>query len=78
MAPAAAAYLVVLLLMTLTALSRWQQTPALWTGMTAAGALLFLASDALLAVREFRRKLPGAGGAVLAAYYAAQCCIALG
>lgn len=71
-------YLVVLLLMLLTALNRWLAMPCIWTGVTAAGAVLFVISDAILAVRQFRRDFPGAQAAILVTYYCAQTLIALG
>ncbi|MBN1613174.1 MAG: lysoplasmalogenase [Deltaproteobacteria bacterium] len=43
-----------------------------------AGALLFMASDSLLAVNRFRMPLPAADLLVMATYYAAQFCIAWG
>ena len=43
-----------------------------------AGALLFAASDALLALNRFARRFPEAQLMVLATYYSAQLCIAAG
>jgi uncharacterized membrane protein YhhN len=52
-------------------------TPAPSGALALAGALLFMASDGLLAVDRFARRFPAAEGAVMATYYAAQTLIAL-
>ncbi len=76
--PAVLAYLVVLLCMLLAAANRWRAAPAPDTMLPALGAGLFVVSDSLLAVRQFRRDFPSAQALILSAYYAAQTLIALG
>ncbi|ADO69247.1 YhhN-like family protein [Stigmatella aurantiaca DW4/3-1] len=46
-----------------------------WTAL--AGALMFTASDGLLALKLFVRPLPGAGYAIMLLYWSAQLCIAV-
>lgn len=76
------AYVVVLALMAVLALARYWKRPhvdALEAGSTrwaAAGALLFVASDSLLAWDRFGGGLPMASLLVLSTYYAAQYAIA--
>jgi uncharacterized membrane protein YhhN len=71
-------YVVVILLMVWLALGRWLAAPeeagrlfALW------GALLFAASDSLLAWNKFRGEFRAAQALVLSTYFAAQWLIAL-
>ena len=69
-------YALVLLAMAWAAAER---CAAGWGGgaLAAAGAALFVASDAVLAIDRFARKLRGADAVVLGTYYAAQTLIAL-
>jgi uncharacterized membrane protein YhhN len=71
------AYMMVILLMGWTATGRW-----IWTGqagsLTAmAGAILFMASDSLLALDKFRGRFRSAQLLILSTYFAAQWLIAL-
>jgi uncharacterized membrane protein YhhN len=71
------AYMIVILLMGWTATGRW-----IWAGrggslLAAAGALLFIASDSLLALDKFRGRFRAAQFLILATYFAAQWLIAL-
>ena len=70
-------YVSAILLMAWLAASRWL---AVWDGGSAsafAGALLFVASDSLLAWNRFRGEFAGARGLILATYFPAQLLIAL-
>jgi uncharacterized membrane protein YhhN len=70
-------YVSAILLMAWLAASRWL---AVWDGGSAsafAGALLFVASDSLLAWNRFRGEFAGARGLILATYFPAQWLIAL-
>ena len=73
------AYTVVLASMAAIALARAGRPPRgarHGTGVAALGALLFVASDSLLAWDRFAGPLPHAVVGVLATYYAAQWCLA--
>ena len=77
MKPPVTLYVIVIGLMTALAVGRWLGRPAAPTLRAAAGALLFLCSDAMLAIDRFRRPFRPARAAVLGSYYAAQLLIAL-
>ncbi len=66
------AYVAVLVAMAAQALARWRLRPGPWTRAAAIGGVLFVASDALLAIDRFRVPLPAASLWVLATYWAAQ------
>jgi uncharacterized membrane protein YhhN len=66
------AYVVVLVAMAAQAVARWQVHPGPYTRMAALGGVLFVVSDALLAIDRFRAPVPAAALWVLAAYWAAQ------
>jgi uncharacterized membrane protein YhhN len=51
-------------------------TPALSGTLALAGSLLFMTSDAILALDRFARRIPAAHAAVMVTYYAAQTLIA--
>jgi uncharacterized membrane protein YhhN len=70
-------YLTVIVGMTTLAVSRALSVPSPAATSAAWGALLFLASDATLAVDRFRKPFPLARAVVLATYYAGQLFIAL-
>ena len=72
-----AVYVAAILLMAWTALSRWSGAGPAGSGLAAAGALLFAASDSLLAWDRFRGGLRAAQALVLGTYFAAQWLIAL-
>lgn len=76
---AVVAYTVVLAAMAALALARGARPPADGTRarLAALGAVLFVASDSLLAWDRFAGPLPGAIAGVLATYYAAQALIAV-
>jgi uncharacterized membrane protein YhhN len=74
------AYVVALACMAAQAAAVWQAargtraaTPARWAAL---GGLLFMASDALLAMHRFSSPVPAAGLLILATYWAAQVAIA--
>ena len=70
-------YVAAIVTMAAAALARWtwlNTTPAL---LGALGALLFVISDAVLAVDRFRRPFRAAQGVLLSTYFAAQVLIAL-
>ena len=62
--------------LTATLDNRWIVV-ALWAGVAALGGILFMLSDALLAINHFHTGIPLAPLWVLATYYAAQTFIAL-
>jgi len=72
-----AVYVAVILLMAWLALSRWADAGPAGGGSAAAGALLFAASDSLLAWNKFRGSFRAAQALVLGTYFAAQWLIAL-
>jgi uncharacterized membrane protein YhhN len=72
-----AAYVAVILLMAWTASSRYLGAGPAGSGAGAAGALLFVASDSLLAWNRFRGGFRAAQALVLGTYFAAQWLIAL-
>ncbi|HEV3469822.1 MAG TPA: lysoplasmalogenase [Pyrinomonadaceae bacterium] len=72
-----AAYVAVILLMAWQALNRWLGGGGAGAGPAAAGALLFVASDSLLAWNRFKGGFPAAQALVLGTYFAAQWLIAL-
>jgi uncharacterized membrane protein YhhN len=72
-----AAYVAVILLMAWLALSRYLGAGPAGSGPAAAGALLFAASDSLLAWNRFKGGFRAAQALVLGTYFAAQWLIAL-
>ena len=72
-----ACYVLVILLMTWLAVSRYALAGPAGSGPAAAGALLFAASDSLLAWDRFKGRLRAAQALVLSTYFAAQWLIAL-
>jgi uncharacterized membrane protein YhhN len=75
--------LAVLLYTAVIAVMVWQAWARQWTfatlgsGCAAAGASLFMGSDALLALNRFRRPFPGAQSLIMGTYVVAQALIAL-
>jgi uncharacterized membrane protein YhhN len=71
-------YVTVIALMAWTAARRAgaPTTPALSGTLALAGSLLFMTSDAILALDRFARRIPAAHAAVMVTYYAAQTLIA--
>jgi uncharacterized membrane protein YhhN len=63
---------VVLVAMAAQALARWREHPDARTRMAALGGVLFVASDALLAIDRFRAPIAAAPLWVLGSYWAAQ------
>ena len=70
-------YVGVILLMVWLALGRWLGAQAPGSGLAAAGALLFAASDSLLAWNRFRGEFASAPAIILVTYFPAQLLIAL-
>ena len=66
------AYVVVLVAMAAQAFARWREHPDARTRMAAIGGVLFVASDALLAIDRFRAPIVAAPLWVLGSYWAAQ------
>jgi uncharacterized membrane protein YhhN len=75
--PAVALYVAVITVMATLAAGRAVAFPSMGTLSAASGALLFLASDAVLAVNRFRRPFHSAQAVILTSYFAAQLLIAL-
>ena len=71
-------YALVLCVMVLTALFRYGRTTTQSFWMVFAGALLFMASDSLLAVNKFLSPVGGAGFIIMLTYISAQYLIAEG
>lgn len=70
-------YMILIELMAWQALEYWLLERSLGSGLAALGALLFVASDTVLAFEKFRGGVPYADILVLGPYYAAQFLIAL-
>ncbi len=77
MKAAVGAYVGVIVVMVTLAAGRALAQPTIGTLLAAAGALLFLASDAVLAVNRFRKPFPSAQAVILATYFLGQALIAL-
>ncbi len=75
--PAVLLYIAAIVAMVATACSAALAVPAPGRVAAAAGALLFLISDACLGFARFRRRFPAAQGVILGTYYPAQALIAL-
>jgi uncharacterized membrane protein YhhN len=71
------AYTVAILLMVWQAWGRNRVAPSEGASLAAAGAALFMMSDAILALNRFRRPWSGAQIAIMTSYVAAQALIAL-
>ncbi len=71
------AYMLVILSMGWQALNRWTAAGQRGSGLALVGALLFIASDSILAVNKFRGRLPGAHFYILSTYFTAQWLIAV-
>ena len=69
-------YMAVILVMGRQALARWLTLDTLAAGLAAAGALLFVISDSVLALDRFRGRFVAARLLVLSTYFAAQWLIA--
>lgn len=70
-------YVAAIITMAWLACVRWRAGGADGSGLAAVGALLFVVSDALLAVDRFRRPIPHGRAFVLGTYYLAQALIAM-
>lgn len=71
------AYVAVITVMGWLATADFALNPSSRTALGLAGAVLFMASDTLLAVDRFRKRLPYAQAFVLGTYFAAQWCLAV-
>lgn len=71
------AYMLVIVIMSWMALSRWMGTDNNSAALAGIGATLFLISDSLLALNRFRKPFAAAQFLVLSTYFAAQTLIAL-
>jgi len=72
-----AIYMAVILLMGWQATALGAVGGARWRALAAAGALLFVASDSILALNRFRRPFRSAEALILGTYFAAQWLLAL-
>lgn len=70
-------YLIVILSMAWQAASRWATTRNLQTELAAFGAMLFVASDSMIAINRFYGRFRLADLLILASYFVAQWLIAL-
>jgi uncharacterized membrane protein YhhN len=70
-------YMLVILLMAWQALNSWMTNMQPGTLLAFLGALLFVASDSLLALNRFRHPFRSAHLLILSTYFTAQCLIAL-
>lgn len=70
-------YVAAIITMAWLACVRWRTGGVEGSGLAAAGALLFVVSDTLLAVDRFRRPIAHGRAFVLGTYYAAQALIAV-
>ena len=74
----AAVYLSVVALMSYSALLRVWNMPFRDFFLTFSGSILFLISDSLIGVRNFKRKFRGIGTVIVVTYIAAQLLIIAG
>lgn len=70
-------YMLVIIAMAWQALNRWTGTAEQGSALAFAGALLFVASDSLLAVNRFKKRIRGAQLYIMSTYFMAQWLIAL-
>ena len=70
-------YMLVIIVMAWQALNRWAGTAEQGSALAFAGALLFVASDSLLAVNRFKKRIRGAQAFIMSTYFMAQWLIAL-
>ena len=70
-------YMFVILLMAWAAVSRWRMTAQSGSLLAMTGALLFCASDSILAVNRFKGRFSSAQLLILSTYFVAQWLIAL-
>lgn len=70
-------YMAVILLMGWQAFNRWVEADVMGSDLALAGALLFIASDSILALNRFKRPFRSAQFLILSTYFAAQWLIAL-
>jgi uncharacterized membrane protein YhhN len=77
MKPPVMVYMLVILAMGWQAINRWLETDQTGSGLAAFGALLFIASDSLLALNRFRKPFRASRLLVLSTYFSAQWLIAL-
>ncbi len=75
--PPVSIYVAVIVLMASLGVGRMLLAPSESSVLAAVGAVLFMASDAVLAINRFRRQFPLAEATVLGTYFAAQFLIAL-
>ncbi len=68
----ATVYISVLLLMSYSSLTRFWNLPFYSFLMTFSGSILFIISDTLISVRNFKRKFKGIGTIIVVTYIAAQ------
>lgn len=71
-------YALVITLMALAALNRWQRVPHRSFTWVFLGALLFVVSDSLIALDKFSLEIPWAHGWIMLTYMAAQYLIVMG
>ena len=76
MAVPVAAYIVVILTMAWQAWDQWDQLRSRWALLAFIGALLFVASDSILALNKFGEPFYAARALTLSTYYTAQWLIA--
>ena len=70
-------YVAVVLLMAWQALCRWAEERSRGAALAAIGAILFVASDSMIAIDRFNGRFRLAGALIMTTYFAAQLLIAL-
>ncbi len=70
-------YIIVIMIMVWMAIGRYHSLPTLGTSLAAIGAVLFMISDATLALNKFRKPFFSAELIVLATYFTAQWLLAV-
>ncbi len=65
-------YVIIIMIMAWAALERYNSLPTLGITLAASGAVLFMISDAVLALNKFRRPFFSAELIILTTYFTAQ------
>ena len=71
-------YAMVLIVMVMNAVFRYGRTPLVSFWLVVVGALLFMASDSILAINKFYAAIPSSGPLIMITYITAQFLIVVG